>query len=107
MKNILVLMCLAVVLSLCACCEFGLIFGEEGYGRKRFSAPTTEYLDYLEHVKAQPLSWTLANILGWAISVPSGIWVTDLVGGRDGELWIIPPALLIGLAPGLALPVFL
>jgi hypothetical protein len=48
-------------------------------------------------------SWTLANILGWAISVPAGIWVTDLVGGRDGELWIILPALLIGLAQWLAL----
>jgi hypothetical protein len=42
--------------------------------------------------------WTLANILGWGISVSSAIYVTGLVAGRNGELWIIPSALLIGLA---------
>lgn len=47
--------------------------------------------------------WTLANILGWGISVSSAIYVTDLVRGRNGELWIIPPALLIGLAQWLVL----
>lgn len=59
MKNVLLLMCLAVALSLCACCEFGLIFGEEGYGRKQPKAPTSEYLAYLEHVKAQPLDFQI------------------------------------------------
>jgi hypothetical protein len=47
--------------------------------------------------------WALANILGWGASVSSAIYVTDLVGGRNGELWIIPPALLIGLAQWLVL----
>ena len=47
--------------------------------------------------------WVLANILGWGASVSSAIYVTDLVGGRNGELWIIPPALLIGLAQWLVL----
>lgn len=47
--------------------------------------------------------WALANILGWGASVSSAIYVTDLVGGHNGELWIILPALLIGLAQWLAL----
>jgi len=48
-------------------------------------------------------SWALANLLGWGISVSSAIYVTDLVNGRNGELWIIPAALLIGLAQWLVL----
>jgi len=47
--------------------------------------------------------WALANILGWGASVWSAFFLTSLVDGRNGELWIIPPALLIGLAQWLVL----
>lgn len=47
--------------------------------------------------------WVLANVLGWAASVSSAIFVTGIVAGREGELWMIPSALLIGLAQWLVL----
>jgi hypothetical protein len=47
--------------------------------------------------------WALANIIGWGISISSAIVVTGLVGGREGELWLILPALLIGLAQWMVL----
>jgi hypothetical protein len=47
--------------------------------------------------------WALANILGWGASVSSSFFLTSLVGARNGELWIIPSALLIGLAQWLVL----
>jgi hypothetical protein len=47
--------------------------------------------------------WTLANIIGWGISVSVAIFVTGLVGGREGELWLILPAFLIGFAQWLVL----
>ncbi len=63
MKKVIYLICLAGVLSLYVCCEFGLIFGEEGYGGPKYEpppAPSPEYLEYLEHVKAQPLDFQIA-----------------------------------------------
>ena len=48
-------------------------------------------------------SWALANILGWGASVWSAAVVTGIVRGRNGELWSIPCALLIGLAQWLVL----
>jgi hypothetical protein len=47
--------------------------------------------------------WVLANILGWGVSVSSVFALTSIIGGRNGELWSIPAALLIGLAQWLVL----
>ena len=47
--------------------------------------------------------WMLANILGWGASIWLSFFLTGLVGGRNGELWIVPCALLIGLAQWLVL----
>lgn len=47
--------------------------------------------------------WVLANILGWGACASSTIFVTGLVDGRNGELWMILSAFLIGLAQWLVL----
>jgi hypothetical protein len=47
--------------------------------------------------------WVLANILGWGASVSLISVLTGIIGTRNGELWIVPSALLIGLAQWLVL----
>jgi hypothetical protein len=47
--------------------------------------------------------WALANILGWGASASSSVALTGIIGERNGEFWIVPSALLIGLAQWLVL----
>ncbi len=47
--------------------------------------------------------WALANIFGWGACASTAVILTGIFGTRNGELWMVLSAFLIGLAQWLVL----